>query len=87
MSFLKRILGELKETTIQMIDDQYKLEREQLLGELCEHLQQFGVKGTPLDPGSPEGFRFPPIVLTSPLLSIVEGWIGWRSGLTKVGDV
>jgi hypothetical protein len=63
MGFLKKILGELKETTIQMIDDQYKFEREQLLGELCGHLQQFGVKGTRLDPGDPEGFRFPPIVM------------------------
>jgi len=63
MSFLKKKLGELKETTIQMIDDQYRSERDQLLGELCEALQQFGVKGIPLDPGSPEGFRWPPIVM------------------------
>jgi hypothetical protein len=57
MSFFKRILGELKETTIQMIDDQYKSEREQLLRDLCETLQQFGVKGIPLEPGSPEEGR------------------------------
>jgi len=63
VGFLKKILGELKETTIQMMDDQWKFEREQLLGELCAHLQQFGVKSTPLDPDSPEGFRYPPFVM------------------------
>jgi hypothetical protein len=63
MGFIKKILGEFKETAIQIIDDSEELEREQLMGELCEHLQQIGVKGTLLDPSSPEGFRFPPFVL------------------------
>lgn len=70
MSFIKKMLGELKETIFSAIDDYQKLDREEVMGELCKHLLQIGVNVTLLDPDSPEGFRvlvtntgFPPFII------------------------
>lgn len=63
MGFIKKKLGELKETVFWAFDEYLTSDRKEVMGDLCEHLQQIGVKGILLDPDSPESFRFPPIVI------------------------
>jgi hypothetical protein len=62
---LKKFLAALKKTSQEMIDnhDYIRLEREDLMGELCHHLHAIGVDAVILNPSDPEAYRYPPYVL------------------------
>jgi hypothetical protein len=58
-----KILVALKEASQRQFDNIFRLERETLMGELCQHLRTIGVNAVMLEPDNPEAYRYPPYVL------------------------